>query len=41
MANVIKNHTLFPTVINEFEYIAEQKLIDAIREEEIKNNDLI
>ena len=39
MANVIKNHTLFPTVINEFEYIAEQKLIDAIREEEIKNND--
>ena len=39
MVNVIKNHTLFPTVINEFEYIAEQKLIDAIREEEIKNND--
>ena len=39
MADVIKNHTLFPTVINEFEYIAEQKLIDAIREEEIKNND--
>ena len=35
MANVIKTHNLFPTAIQEFEYVAEQKLINAIREEEV------
>ena len=30
MANVIKNHEMFPTVVNQFEYIADEKLIDAI-----------
>jgi len=35
MVNVIKTHNLFPTAVQEFEYVAEQKLIDAIREEEI------
>ena len=39
MVNVIKTHNLFPTAIQEFEYVAEQKLINAIREEEIINND--
>ena len=39
MVNVVKTHSLWPTVIQEFEYIAEQKLINAIREEEIINND--
>ena len=30
MAHVIKNHEMFPTVVNQFEYIADKKLIDAI-----------
>ena len=35
MANVIKNHTLFPTIISEFEYIANENLLNAIRAEEL------
>jgi len=38
MAHVIKNHTLFPTVISEFEYIADKHLIDAIQNEDLIDN---
>ena len=43
MVNVIKNHTLFPTIINEFEYIADDNLtFNAIKNEnlETKSNNL-
>ena len=35
MANVIKNHTLFPTIVNEFEYVADENLLNAIKNEEL------
>ena len=35
MANVIKNHTLFPTIVNEFEYVADKNLLNAIKNEEL------
>ena len=35
MANVIKIHNLFPTVASEFKYIADKKLIDAIKNQDL------
>ena len=35
MANVKQNHILFPTIVNEFEYIANENLLNAIRTEEL------
>jgi len=35
MANVIKNHILFPTIVSEFEYVADENLLNAIRNEEL------
>ena len=35
MGNVIKNHTLFPTIVNEFEYVADENLLNAIKNEEL------
>ena len=39
MVNVTNTVQLFPTVVQEFEYVAEQKLIDAIQEEEVIYSD--
>ena len=36
MANVKRNHTLFPTIVNEFEYVADEKLRSYIVKEEFK-----
>ena len=36
MANVTRNHTLFPTIVNEFEYVADEKLRSYIVKEEFK-----
>ena len=38
MANVIKIHNLFPTAVHEFKYVAEQNLVDAIREEVLRSD---
>ena len=35
MANVIKTHEYFPTVIHEFEFSADNKLLDAIKKENL------
>ena len=35
MANVIKNHEMFPTVANEFNYVADKNLINAIENQEL------
>ena len=35
MANVKQNHILFPTIVNEFEYVANENLLNAIRTEEL------
>lgn len=35
MVNVIKHHILFPTVISEFEYIADKNLLSAINNEQL------
>ena len=37
MVNVIKNHTLFPTVILEFEHIANEQLLNAVQNEDVKS----
>ena len=37
MANVIKTHNLFPTAVQEFEYVAEQNLVDDDSDEPIKH----
>ena len=38
MANVIKTHTLFPTLINEFRHTASESLSNAIQNEDLENN---
>ena len=35
MVNVIKNHILFPTIVSEFEYVADKNLLNAIKNEEL------
>ena len=47
MVNVIKNHTLFPTIVHEFEHIANEQLLNAKEAEKsigsiiIEENDFI
>ena len=41
MANVIKNHSLFPTIISEFKHTASESLINTIQNEEIQNESVI
>tara|TARA_E500000178_G_C16758885_1_gene633850 strand:+ start:143 stop:748 length:606 start_codon:yes stop_codon:yes gene_type:complete len=41
MTHITKNNTLFPTVISEFEYIADEHLIDAIQNEDLIDNKVI
>ena len=42
MANVmIRNHTLFPTIISEFKHTASESLINTIQNEEIQNKSVI
>ena len=36
MGNVTRNHTLFPTIVNEFKYVADEKLRSYIVKEEFK-----
>tara|TARA_Y100000816_G_C25816853_1_gene427469 strand:+ start:34 stop:639 length:606 start_codon:yes stop_codon:yes gene_type:complete len=36
MANVIKNHMVFPTLINEFKFVADENLLKSIQELDIK-----
>ena len=36
MAHVKRNHTLFPTMVNEFNYIADEKLKNIMVKEEFK-----
>ena len=35
MANVKQNHILFPTIVSEFEYVADKNLLNAIKNEEL------
>jgi len=37
MVNVIKNHTLFPTIVHEFEHIANEQLLNAVQNEDVKS----
>ena len=41
MANVIKNHSLFPTIISEFKHTASESLINTIQNEEMQNESAI
>ena len=36
MANVIKNHMVFPTLINEFKFVADENLLKSIQELDIR-----
>ena len=36
MSNVVKNHMVFPTLINEFKFVADENLLKSIQELEAR-----
>ena len=41
MVNVMKHNYLFPTLLSEFEYVADEKFIKCIKNEDIMNKKLL